>query len=677
MKGSNMKKLSIIFLICLSLFVVIAFSSCGDDEPSAEPNTEPQLSEISGISFNGVSVTYDGTEKEIEISGTVPEGVSVSYSNNVATNAGVYDAVATLSGEGYKTLTLNAKLTINKANIEGVSLSDATFTYDGAEKEVLIEGNLPSGVTVAYVNSKATDAGEYSVTATISGANYETLVLNSSLLIKKAELVGIYADLEQSVYVDGNMHLPTYAGSLPSGVSVTYMVEDEEKPNGISTPGTHEFKIIFSSKNYQTLEIPVTYKIKINAIELAGKVISSFGTSPDPWSLLPQAFSAQHHTVSNVPTYDDFLSVKNIPTNVIGKQMNVAYGVLNKTTAALNYVNIVTNALNGIKTLYTTYLDSNPADYQNYTASIAGFTFTLMLDQDSYLLRASIGPVVVEIFSNVSESTYGARVQLTETTVLKYTVSPDDLMIAMDILDMSTTQISFARNDNGYMVGVLYEYLVVADKQITATSAMIEVGEKYTTVIGTKGDFVPTSVSRNCEIYDNETGALVGTEVREDVSGTVFNTYWFQICNLGGVNSIMKIDELNGDNADTIYINGITSDTLHTKLMGISFGSKMLSRRYDIEFKTVYAYTYNAETEEYEAVKFEIPMIFIQEEVISTFVKDFEDKNEDTLNGAHVSLLIKDEDFEAISRAYQDFLPVYDALKDAVTHEAISNYCKS
>lgn len=564
-----------------------------------------------------------------------------------------------------------------KADITGVTFSGETYTYDGSEKQIVVSGTLPAGVSVAYTNNKGTNTGTYNATAVLSGEGYNTLTLNATLTINKAQITGITAESTQSVDGDGQPHLPTYSGNLPAGVTVKYTVDAKEMPNGVSAVGTYNFKLVFSGSNYETLELPVNFKVEFDALKFASSVVDSFGTTPDPWSFLPESFAPSYHTVSTLPTYDNFINVSNIPTNGIGKQMNVAYGLLNKTSVALSYVNKVMDSLNGIKNLYTTYLDNNPSDTQSYSGSIAGFNFTLVMNGDAYLLSAAFGSVTVELFSNVTENFYGAKVQLTATTVLKYTVTEDALLIAMDILDTATTQIEFVRNDEGHMVGMLYEYLTVAGKEITATSAMIEVDEDYTVVIGTKGDFIPTSVSRNCEIYDNETGCLVGTEVREDVDGTVFDTYWFPLAEVNGITSIKKVDEMNGVNPDTIYINGMTDDTLHTKVMGISFGlKKTASRRYDIEYKTVYGYTYNADTQEYEAVEYEIPMIFIQEEVIDTFEEDFEDKNEDALTSAGVTLTVSSSDLAAIDYGYEILLPLYDELKDAVTHKMISDYCK-
>lgn len=631
-------------LVLISLLLIVAMSlvlvSC-DDSTTPPPSTDGGTSD--GGTSNG---------------GTSNGGTSDGGTSDGGTSDGGTDTTPA------KTIT-------------GVTFRSNTYTYDGTQKALTVNGTLPTGVSVAYTGNVGTDAGTYSATAVLSGDGYTTLTLYATLTINKATITGIGAEAEQTLDADGENHLPVYTGTLPAGVSVQYKVDGADRSEGVSAIGTYAFQLIFSGANYESLTLPVSYRLALDPIKLATSVVNAFGSTPDPWALLPDGFSAENHTISAVPSYDNFVNVSNIPVNGIGKQMNVAYGLLNKTSVALSYVNTVMGYMDAIKSLYTAYLDTDPTDYQNYTGNAGPFTFELELSADSYALRATVSSVLVEIYSDLADGTYGATVKLTETTVLKYTVSEDALLIAMDVLDTVAVQIQFTEDEDGNVIGHLYEYLVAGDRQLTATSAMIEVGEDYTVVIGTKGDFIPTSVSRNCEIYDNETGRLVGTEVREDTDLGLYNTYWFPLAQVQGINSIKKVDEENLPNPDTIYINGIGDTAISTKILGPTFGLKKTgSRRYDIEFKTVYGYVYNTDTKEYEEVKYEIPMLFVQEEVIATFESDFEDKNSSLLDDDGVTLLIALDDFNAIERGYEVLLPLYDATKDAVTYQMITDYCK-
>lgn len=521
-------------------------------------------------------------------------------------------------------------------DITGITFESQTFVYDGTEKTITISGKLPDGVTVAYENNKATEVGVKTAKATLSGKGYKTLVLTATLNITSSS-----------------------SPSNPGGSTTPGGGNDN--PGGSTTPGSGN-----EGGN------------NINALEIASAVCSAFGNTPDPWNFLPSSFSAQNRALSSAPTYTSFTNVSSLPKNGIGKQLSVAYDLLNKTEKALSYVTPVFSAMNVIKTAYTEFIDKNPEDYKSFSSTVAGITFSLSLDQNSYTLSATVSSVAVKLYSNTQTKSFGARVQLNNSTALKYEVNEDNLKIAMDVLDTIAVQIEFVKNDDK-VLGYVYEYVTAGDKTLVATSCLIEVGETYTTLIGTKGDFIPTAISRNCEVYLNSTGQLVGTEVREELTisslTATYNTLWYPLYNVSGVTNIKKVDEMNGTNADTIYINN-SSETIHTKLVGLSDLKKSPSRKFDIEFKTQYYYKYNPSTEEYEKISCEVPMIFIQEEQIDSFEKDFNDANEKSLSST-VTLNVSTSVKNAVKYGYYTLLQAYDVIKDNVTFASITNYCKT
>ena len=127
-----MKK--IIWIICVVLICALALAlvACGDkdkgqnnaetptgDESSQNNQPVEQLAEFEGITFLGDSVEYDGDVHTITASG-VPEGATVTYTQNAGTNVGAYNATATVSKAGYKTLTLNATLNVTLPSAQSV-----------------------------------------------------------------------------------------------------------------------------------------------------------------------------------------------------------------------------------------------------------------------------------------------------------------------------------------------------------------------------------------------------------------------------------------------------------------------------------------------------------------------------------------------------------------------------
>ncbi|WP_100630289.1 MBG domain-containing protein [Algoriphagus formosus] len=153
--------------------------------------------DITGITFNDGSFVFDGTEKALVISGTLPAGTSVTYANNTRTNVGTQEAMATITGSNYNDLVLTADLTITPVDISGITFNDGEFVFDGTEKTLVISGTLPEGTSVSYTNNTRTDVGTQEATATITGSNFNELILTAGLTITPAELT-VTADEGQS-----------------------------------------------------------------------------------------------------------------------------------------------------------------------------------------------------------------------------------------------------------------------------------------------------------------------------------------------------------------------------------------------------------------------------------------------------------------------------------------------
>jgi len=570
-------------------------------------------------------------------------------------------------------------VTTPKETIEGVIFESATFDYDSQEKIILVTGEIPQGVTVSYQNNKGTNAGTYNATAILSGENYNTLTLSATLTINKINVTGVSLEAEQSVIQDGQNHLPVLTGTPPTGTTTKIYVDDVENSVGVSKLGTYTVKYVISGANYNPLTLTCSFKIKLNALLFAQNVINSFGSAPSPWSFLPESFSAQNKTVTSTPDYSSFVNVNSIPTNGIGKQLSVVYNLLNKTEKALSFVNPIHQTANTILSLYVDFIDKNPEEYKNFSGTALGINFNLELQEHKYLLSASIKNVAVVLFADMDNNTYGAKVQLTKTTILKYTVSENSLLIAIDVLDISATQIEFVREQN-QVVGYMYEYLYAGDKELVATSALVTVGPTYTTLIGTKGDFILTAESRNCEVYLNSTGEFIGSEVREELDVkslgvATYNTLWYPLKNISGITNIKKEDNPNGLNADTIYINN-AEESIGSKIVSVfPTSKKAYSRRFDIEFKKMYFYTYNQMEEEYEEVVVEVPMMFVQEENLDTFIQDFSEENKKFLSG-QITLNFSSAHASAVNYGYYTLIDVYNTIKTLVTYEKITEYCK-
>lgn len=109
-----MKKRILFLAVIVTLLTVATLCMACSKNPEGS-----QLAEFQGITFNSVTVNYDGKSHEITADG-VPENANVSYSGNVGTEVGEYNATAVVTADGYKEATYTAKLKIDPPTAETV-----------------------------------------------------------------------------------------------------------------------------------------------------------------------------------------------------------------------------------------------------------------------------------------------------------------------------------------------------------------------------------------------------------------------------------------------------------------------------------------------------------------------------------------------------------------------------
>lgn len=154
------------------------------------------------ISCPNKTVTYNGSVQIIDqgsITG-LPVGavVSVEYYKdgqavNDAITAGEYDVKVSVMATGYYSTSITTKLIINKAtyNMSGITFTNKTVTENGDSHSITINGTLPAGVSVSYINNGQTQPGTYTITANFHGdsTNYNPIPSKQAILTI-TEIVG-------------------------------------------------------------------------------------------------------------------------------------------------------------------------------------------------------------------------------------------------------------------------------------------------------------------------------------------------------------------------------------------------------------------------------------------------------------------------------------------------------
>lgn len=218
--------------------------------------------DMSNIQFNDIVATYDRQVKVAKISGDLPNGVSVYYTNNEQINAGEYIAIASFELED----SVNFEAIPNKScTIEinqkavSVNLEKTIFVYNGepiyvtANVEGVIDGDI---VRVTLKNNGNINASKYYSEILLSNSNYYSPQTIVSYTIEKTDLdLSKISFNDVEVTYDGLEHTPKLEGELPSGVTANIV------SNKVINVGEYisyvEFLVV--NPNYKTPERLVAY----------------------------------------------------------------------------------------------------------------------------------------------------------------------------------------------------------------------------------------------------------------------------------------------------------------------------------------------------------------------------------------------------------------------------------
>ena len=214
--------------------------------------------DVSALTWDySAAFTYDGSEKKVQLS-SVPEQVTVAYSDNAKTAAGTYTATATFTLKAayvdtheLSATSITKEWKINKA---ALTFDNLTWTYtdeieyDGTEKTVTLT-SVPEQVTVVYSDNAKTEVGTYTATATFTlkdefAANYELQTASVTLQwkIKQAsapvktpiDVSAVAWDYANAFEYDGNAKTVALK-NIPDHVTVAYSGEYQKTEVGTYT----------------------------------------------------------------------------------------------------------------------------------------------------------------------------------------------------------------------------------------------------------------------------------------------------------------------------------------------------------------------------------------------------------------------------------------------------------
>ena len=223
------KKILLILTLILSLSTITTiFTSCDNNNSVENGSTEITIDDLKSVVFNDATVDYDGNEHSIYIE-ELPEGVTVTYSNNAQTLPGTYTVVATLKYNKLSTIK-TAKLTINALESVLTAPTEQTlylygcklnldYTLNNSEQTVsyIIKEN---GVKISEndIRKEGTYTVElYAPKKNIYGESNRVII---TLNVIKSNFDIDFTSVEYQY--DGTEKTIELTGTLPDGYTITY-----------------------------------------------------------------------------------------------------------------------------------------------------------------------------------------------------------------------------------------------------------------------------------------------------------------------------------------------------------------------------------------------------------------------------------------------------------------------
>ena len=416
------------------------------------------------------------------------------------------------------------------------------------------------------------------------------------------------------------------------------------------------------------------------------------GYELNPFRYIPESmtpgYSANLVDAEDIITdYSNFVNVSDI-TYGYGEQWNMVIENLQQSKVFFTVLTVVDTLSSASITAFNNYFDNNPADtahhefangIYNVTINFDGQYLVYVLDYTATLPVLGEQNVQIALVLDSETGAKSARVQLGNSASLRYTLLENsyDFALQYPLVNVAgitgTRHAMFSISDkDGIVSGNIYEYITgtAAGQSIELESAAdFYITEDYVTAVGNKASGLVLFDGYVTEVYSAKSGRMLGYEIKETLSSINYDTLWFNLDDIDGINRIKSAEEkgLLSSTKIVFYING-SSDKWESMNVG-GFGLNTASRRYDIEFRTQYVYSYDSANDEYVVHEIQVPMLFVQEDNLDTLVDDVETKNDVT-----IALLVSDSNLNKILDDYDTYVSVFIENSEVFSPELITAY---
>ncbi|HHX79201.1 MAG TPA: InlB B-repeat-containing protein [Acholeplasmataceae bacterium] len=403
------------------------------------------------------------------------------------------------------------------------------------------------------------------------------------------------------------------------------------------------------------------------------------GYDLNPYSYIPETMRYDYSnnlikSTEGVYDFSSHVNVSSIEFGGFGEQWNMVATNINQSNLFFNALTIVEGITASVTASFNNYLDSNPGDTANHTFKNGIYNVTIKYENNVILLQLDysatfpvIGEQTAQIYLDYNIKTLNktCRVQLGDANALKYEVSENSYKFAIRYAGVRRAYFEVTKDANGNVEGNIFESTGIDGKLSISSAAEFKITKDYVSVVGNKAGGMIGFTGYINELYSTKTGKLLSYEIREELSKIVYNTLWFNLDDVSGINSF-KQETIN--NEIKTYLNSSTEVFVPKKVGGL--GTKMLSRRFDVELRTQYFYYYDSANDKYVEVASKVPMLFVQQEYLSAFSSDIHSSNSNitaniTLGANHLTKVQAD---------YATMIDIFITNKDNMTSESILTY---
>lgn len=247
--------------------------------------------------------------------------INVILEKEVGLDVGLYDILINASHPNYDINLIDGTYIIEKANFDmsSISFADQEIVFDGLNHDILVDGDLPEGVSVNYINNGQIDVGTYIVEAKFShdNNNYNQIDdFQATLTIVPAKIKDVFLD-DLSVIYNGENHTLIPSG-LSDDMTYSYLGGSEFLDVGVYT-----IKVRVSEYGHDDLELTGTLTIHpIQVTLIADNQISSYGEELKELSYSIEGQILQGDNLNIVLEKEGGLSAGQYPISISGSHPN-------------------------------------------------------------------------------------------------------------------------------------------------------------------------------------------------------------------------------------------------------------------------------------------------------------------------------------------------------------------